>query len=123
MPPGTGNHGEGAACPSSGSEGRSAVFLLGEQILSGTEIKLITAQPDIERAGFFESHQGCERGRRTGPDSSRGRYGGQERSLQGSLHGLEDGPGDRGEVRGDRIGRPPVLREDETRGDEVADGS
>src|SRR5437879_6899337 len=86
-------------------------------------IKLITAQSDIERAGFFESHQGCERGRRTGSDSPRGRYGGQERGVQGSLLGLEDGPGDRGEVRGDRFGRPPVLREDETRGDEVADGS
>src|SRR2546422_9562309 len=86
-------------------------------------IKLITAPPDIERAGFFESHQGCERGRRTGSDSPGGRYGGQERGVQGSVFGLEDGPGDRGEVRRDRFRRPPVLREDEARGDEVADRS
>src|SRR2546426_6465762 len=108
-----GKHGEGVIQSSSGKGGRSAVFLLVGEILSDTEIKLITARPDIERVDFFESHQGCERGRRTGSDSPRSRYGGQERSVQGSLRGLEDGPGGRGGVRRARFRRPPGLREDE----------
>src|SRR5437899_1810244 len=107
----------------SGNKGRSVGPIHGFPNSFEHRNKTYNGRARYRGVGFFESHQGCQRSGRTRADSPRSRQRREKRGLQRGVRGLEDRARDRGKIRPGRLKRPAFLREDETRGDEVANGT
>src|SRR3989475_12944901 len=106
-----------------GNKGRSVGPIRGFQNSFEHRNKTYNGRARYRGVGFFESHQGCKRSGRTRADSPRSRQRREKRGLQRGVRGLEDRARDRGKIRPGRRKRPTVLREDEPRGYEAANGT